>query len=648
MNKAQGSLEYLVIIAAVLLVSGIVVYLISGSAGSSVNSVNFEQCKTAANQCRTNHLVNAHDPCNFCEKACTVNGKDILNDNCSLAVSLCKQGNPSEIYVGNTNCSIGCVPTEQNETNCNDGLDNDCNGMIDCADPNCISSPACVIIANFTYYCNTNVNNFTCNFNASSSEDLEGNISSYEWDFGDNTTGGGEVISHIFSSSGTYNVSLTVKDNEKVDTASQQVVLNFPPSASFIYSCNSSTGTCNFNASNSTDPDGTIVSYNWDFGDGSTGKGVTVSHTYFHHDYYPVNLTVIDNDGSNNSYSETIFIPRRWHKFSVENAGFGNAHVAVGFGIKPYIHVFYESNTSGSYFLRHAAISMTNGQKTFLPNVVGDPSQKVVGEISATTFPPFYISYYEANGEDLRVAHTWYTSSGWQSDNELVDSTGNVGRYSSIAFNSNGFPSVSYYDSTNANLKYAWKDGSNWHNITVDSSGNVGEYSSLAFDSNGHPWISYYDSTNGDLKVAEGTDYQGSSWSIWTFDSAGDVGYWSSIAIDSNDAVHIVYGDDGYDLKYLYNGPGSGTVIDDYVNGQWVWNGIAVDSNNYPRIAYNGLPYFGLKYAFKDSNGWHSVVLDGNQTSDTFAFACIAINNGDIAIGYLDQDTKQVKVMAYF
>ena len=70
---------------------------------------------------------------------------------------------------------------------------------------------------------------------------------------------------------------------------------NNPPVASFVSAC---TGlTCNFNGSASSDSDGTITSYAWSFGDGATGSGPTVSHTYTA-GTYTVRLTVTDNGGA--------------------------------------------------------------------------------------------------------------------------------------------------------------------------------------------------------------------------------------------------------------------------------------------------------------------------------------------------------------
>jgi PKD repeat protein len=81
---------------------------------------------------------------------------------------------------------------------------------------------------------------------------------------------------------------------------------NAPPVASFTYSCTDLT--CDFDGSDSYDPDGTIVSYDWDFGDNETGSGVTVQHTYPAEDTYTVVLTVTDNDGATGTDTQDVTV----------------------------------------------------------------------------------------------------------------------------------------------------------------------------------------------------------------------------------------------------------------------------------------------------------------------------------------------------
>jgi len=79
-----------------------------------------------------------------------------------------------------------------------------------------------------------------------------------------------------------------------------------PPTASFTYTCTDLT--CDFDGSGSSDPDGTIVSYEWDFGDGATGSGITVSHTYVAAGDYTVMLTVTDDDGATDGDSQVVSV----------------------------------------------------------------------------------------------------------------------------------------------------------------------------------------------------------------------------------------------------------------------------------------------------------------------------------------------------
>ena len=67
----------------------------------------------------------------------------------------------------------------------------------------------------------------------------------------------------------------------------------------------------NFNGTTSFDPDGTIVGYAWDYGDGSTGSGATPSHSYSIAGIYIVKLNVTDNSGSTQVSTQTVTITDR-------------------------------------------------------------------------------------------------------------------------------------------------------------------------------------------------------------------------------------------------------------------------------------------------------------------------------------------------
>ena len=83
---------------------------------------------------------------------------------------------------------------------------------------------------------------------------------------------------------------------------------NEDPVASFIYDITSDVApaTVDFNATSSHDPDGNVVDYSWDFGDGETGAGDIISHDYATTGPFTVTLTVTDDEGATGSATETI------------------------------------------------------------------------------------------------------------------------------------------------------------------------------------------------------------------------------------------------------------------------------------------------------------------------------------------------------
>ncbi len=151
-------------------------------------------------------------------------------------------------------------------------------------------------------------------FDASAST---GNISTYEWMFGDGDTATGSTASHIFSSQGNYTVTLVITDeNGAVDQENIAIIVTNTPdpntAPTAVISSSASIGNApflvTFDASDSSDSDGTITSYQWDMGDGGTATGAQVTHTYTVPGTYNPTLTVTDNGGLTDSASTPVLV----------------------------------------------------------------------------------------------------------------------------------------------------------------------------------------------------------------------------------------------------------------------------------------------------------------------------------------------------
>jgi PKD repeat protein len=154
-------------------------------------------------------------------------------------------------------------------------------------------------------------------FDGTASSDPGGSPLQYDWDFGDGSTAldAGPTPSHNYETSNTYNVILTVTDNDgetDSDTTTATIAIaNQPPAAD---AGQPMAGTIDqavtFDGSLSFDQDGTIVKYDWYFGDGTIAldAGPTPSHTYQATGLYSVTLTVTDDGGLPDSDSTTATI----------------------------------------------------------------------------------------------------------------------------------------------------------------------------------------------------------------------------------------------------------------------------------------------------------------------------------------------------
>jgi PKD repeat protein len=151
-------------------------------------------------------------------------------------------------------------------------------------------------------------------FDGTASSDSDGTISSYSWDFGDGATGSGATPSHTYATAGTYAVKLTVTDNDDAQRSVTHsvVVAAHPLVAAFpLNPPNPAVGQAvAFDASGSSDTDGTVTGYSWDFGDGAidTTTGATPSHSYATSGTKVVTLTVTDDHGRSDTITHDVAV----------------------------------------------------------------------------------------------------------------------------------------------------------------------------------------------------------------------------------------------------------------------------------------------------------------------------------------------------
>jgi len=140
------------------------------------------------------------------------------------------------------------------------------------------------------------------------------NGANYLWDFGDELGGSGELVNHIYIDEGQYTITLTVVDGQgRIGVAKAQITVlhrNEQPVSSLdsTYGGLGQTIKVNslafFDGGSSSDPDGDVLTFSWDFGDGNTGDGIRPNHFYESVGNFTVTLVVSDN-GNLSSTSET-------------------------------------------------------------------------------------------------------------------------------------------------------------------------------------------------------------------------------------------------------------------------------------------------------------------------------------------------------
>jgi len=151
-------------------------------------------------------------------------------------------------------------------------------------------------------------------FNATGSNDTDGNIVSYFWSFGDGSFDNKDSTSHAYKDNGVYTVTLLITDNDggTNNTKVQITINNRKPVARAADQSAPTYTTMWFDASNSTDADGSVINMTWYFhGLDFYMYGKKTSYSFVENGVYTITLTVKDDDGATDTHDIFATITNR-------------------------------------------------------------------------------------------------------------------------------------------------------------------------------------------------------------------------------------------------------------------------------------------------------------------------------------------------
>ena len=269
------------------------------------------------------------------------------------------------------------------------------------------------------------------------------------------------------------------------------------------------------------------------------------------------------------------------------------------------------------------------------------------GDVGASTSLAFFpsgqpaISYHDRTNNSIKYATL--VDASWQTRDIFPSGLG-VNTYTSLAISPSGVPAIAYFESTNNILRFlsVLEDGT-WFVQTVDDDGLVGLDCSLAFSPLEQPAISYYDTTNQDLKYAS---FDGSSWNTTTVDSEGFVGQYSSLAFSPSGQPAISYqasASNINELKYAsFNGVSWITTTVDNVGSVGSHTSLAFSPSGQPAISYFDFTNDSLKYASFNGASWITITVD--SVGGVGGFTSLAFSpSAQPAISYYDHTNDSLK-----
>lgn len=279
----------------------------------------------------------------------------------------------------------------------------------------------------------------------------------------------------------------------------------------------------------------------------------------------------------------------------------------------------------------------------------GVGGKRFAGAVQPNAAPD--VSYIDVAFDSTGVLHTvWYDTSskdllyqkrntdGSYGDILAIDSSGDVGSYVSLAIDETSGtakPGVSYYDATNADLKFAKWNGTAWATpVSPDTNGSVGTFSSLAFNSSGKAQISYFDSSNTSLKFISASNAGGTSWNgSNTVDNTASTGRYTSIHANEYGHFSIAYASDigsAVNLKLAaFNGTNWSDIqfVDQTAGVEAGYVSLDFDGQNRPAISCYDFNNQDMRFARRNGGGAWVNVGTVRTTGDQGSFSHLHITS---------------------
>lgn len=188
-------------------------------------------------------------------------------------------------------------------------------------------------------------------FDGSASTDADGDTLTYLWDFGNGDTAEEALNTYEFVQPGSYEVTLTVNDGRASATATTTITVNITEViADFIVDKTQGVApiTINFDASSSYNPASGLLTYDWDFGDGTIAEGEQVAHLYKSPGVFTAMLTVTNNEGKSDTKSMDITVAEEPSGELIVQYRNGGSNPEDNM-INPHLQIINQSDVAVSY-----------------------------------------------------------------------------------------------------------------------------------------------------------------------------------------------------------------------------------------------------------------------------------------------------------